>query len=213
MSKFGDKASGQHHPTHRRLQTYSVVQQDYGTYFASFPWQVFMTATFRISTTALGASKASEVFLERLERSLGRATAVCALERRHSGCGYSPIALHWHLLLQVPGREADEVRDRAQTLWSERYGNCDVRLYDPEKQGAYYIAKTARQADFEWTPWRLEQLQLCDSSERPLLQQEHAYIPEHARDLVYGTTLRLRNLDNQVGQGLKALGGDHGRTR
>lgn len=58
------------------------------------------------------------------------------------------MALHWHVVICGPPQHRDALARLMKDAWERMYGNADVRFYDPQLPGTYYLAKTADSPDF-----------------------------------------------------------------
>src|SRR4051794_23150753 len=100
----------------RVLKNYNPVVQQTGTWLEGYPWTLSGCGTFRVPTTPKYAEALMKRFMEKLRRRLKVSVSYfAALERRYSGCGLSPIPLHWHFLAACGVQ--DDAAGTAQRLW------------------------------------------------------------------------------------------------
>jgi hypothetical protein len=181
-----------------RLKTYHVSSQQYGAFFSGFEWQIFGCGTFRHQVSAEVAEASMRGFLSRLERSLGDCpvASIAVLERRISGCGSSGTHLHWHFLAAAPCQYQSLMFKGALSIWSTHYGDAKIDIYDSRRPGAHYMAKTAALGDFNYLIHNLFRLRYFGPEDIPSAIREDPYVPQHAKNMVFGSTLRLASSDS-----------------
>lgn len=175
------------------LRSYDHQIQQYGTLFHDYAWQVYGTGTFSRKTTVDGANRLFRQFMSRLRQSL-KSTAIAyigVLERRTSGLGMPAIPAHWHFLLAAAPQHRAALLQNARTIWQERFGFADVREYDKEKFGAYYVAKLAGGANFDFLMGGLDRFDRAGSDDYYERFQSDTYVPGHVKHMTHGETLRL----------------------
>ena len=168
-----------------RLMTYSAPQQHWGTYLRGFNWNVYGCGTYREPVSAVRAEVLMKRYMERLSRKLKAPVSYfAALERRYSGCGMPPIPAHWHFLAACD--PAYGMREVAQALWTEKFGDAKVDVYDPSQGGAFYISKLAGHANGEFTFANLDLLAHHGPSDLMAAAHASAYVPDHLKDKLHG---------------------------
>lgn len=198
----------------RRLQTFDIYQQQFGDFLEGGRWLCSGCGTFSKPVNEENAKRAFGVFSERLDREFKRCVAlVGVLEHQYSGCGVSPVRRHWHFLAYAEDISPKLFNEAAFRIWSTRYGNCDVKEYVPRQGLAHYLAKTARKENFEWQPHNLGLAYPSGREGIQIMDPENPYIPEHAREMSRGQTLRLRQLDGLTLRQSRNTGGGDGRDR
>lgn len=193
MSKISPTA-----PLRRRrnktLTTFSADVQNYGTYFAGFPWQFFCTGTFRTEASREVALRLFKKVIVRIQDKLKSAVEFIAVpEQTTSGLGMPPGLWHWHFVICGPAHRCADLMRLIEAMWKKYCGNVDVCPYEPCLAGAFYLAKTAERADFEYLPSRFERITSSCPKDLFAHQQHVPYVPEHFRHRTHGQTLRLCN--------------------
>lgn len=175
------------------LFSFDARVQQYGLFFAGFPWQLYGCGTYRLTVSAAAAEAHFGIFLDRLSRRLGKSRVSCIAVREHrfSGCGYSPIANHWHFLL-ASSQHPLELLQAARAVWGERYGDHKMAAYNPAQSGAHYLAKLAGGSRFEFRLQHLDRLAYRGPSDLFAAFQTDPYVPDHVRQRTLGRTLVLR---------------------
>jgi hypothetical protein len=175
------------------LKTFDITVQQYGTFFSGFPWQIYGCGTYRSYATTDRATRLLTVYFDRLRRSIKAPIAYLAVpERRTSGLGLPPIALHWHFVASVPPQHTTTFLHNARSLWKEHYGNPKIEPYDAGRSGAHYLAKTAGASNFDYVVYNLKRLSYSGPADLYQHFQKDPYVPDHVRHLTYGKTLSLR---------------------
>lgn len=208
-----------------------MTQQYYGMFFSSVTWQVYACGTYRRSMGADGARATFKSFLGRLEQAMkSPISCIAVLERRStSGLGKSESPFHWHFVLAAPPQYQEALLLNTSELWRKQFGNCKADAYKPELPGVYYIAKTAKSENFDWSDHNLHLMDFpknCDLYEE---QQSNGFVPDHVRDKTVAETLVVRapgESSSQVSEearrcrsvshrfsGLASKGGHRGRHR
>jgi hypothetical protein len=81
----------------KRLVNYNAMAQHTGTWLRGYDWNIYGCGTYRQAESEVHAQALMKRYIERLARKLRAPVSFYAsLERRYSGCGYSPIPVHWH---------------------------------------------------------------------------------------------------------------------
>lgn len=126
------------------LTNYSTSIQQYGDFFASFPWSHIDTGTFRKRVGLERATKWLKQFMRDLGMSVrARIAYVAVPERRTSGLGLAPIPLHFHFVIACPSQHVRIVLANARGLWSPSIGDIKIGPYDPSRAEGHYLAKLA----------------------------------------------------------------------
>jgi len=176
-----------------------MTVQAYGVFFNGYPWQIIGCGTYRAKLSAEWASKLLTAYFDRLRKSVKAPIAYLAVaERRNSGLGLSPIALHWHFVMAVPQRHMLATLRNARCLWERHYGNAEVALYDNAGSGAHYLAKLAGHSDFNFVHSNLDRLPYKGPADLYEHFQKDPYIPDHVRHKTSGQTLALREFRRSV---------------
>jgi hypothetical protein len=181
-------------PSHHSLFNFNSTSQDYGEYFAGFPWTLYGCGTYRKKPSIDVAGSLLKRYFRELGKSIGAPVAYLAVpERRTSGCGYHPIPLHWHFLAAGPCHLTAALLRNAKQLWTDGLGNAAVSPYDRSRPGAHYIAKLAGGHDFNFHLDNLDRLPY--QGPRDLFQAaiDNSYVPAHAKGLIRSDTLALRD--------------------
>jgi hypothetical protein len=177
-------------PSHS-LFNFNSTSQDYGEYFAGFPWTLFGCGTYRKKPSIDVAGSLLKRYFRVLGKSIGAPVAYIALpERRTSGCGYHPIPLHWHFLAARPSHFTAALLRNAQQLWTGGFGNAAISLYDVQ---VLINRQTRRRSGLQFP--------LGQSGSTPLPGPQgpvqgrinNSYIPAHAKGLIRSDTLALRD--------------------
>lgn len=99
---------------------------------------------------------------------------------------------HCHFVLAVPGHYEMELFRLVSMTWQEFWGNANVRLYDREQSGAFYLSKTAKSDDFEFEIGTLGRMQPEWPFDLWLAQQDQEFVPMNVRKDISSQTLRIR---------------------
>jgi hypothetical protein len=175
------------------LKPFNVTVQYYGEFFRGFPWQIIGCGTYRNYATVAYANKLLAAYFDRLKNSIKAPVAYLAVaERRTSGLGFPAIPLHWHFVMSVPPQHTAETMRNAQILWKKHYGEVKIEPYDRERYGAYYLAKSAGEPNFEYRVHNLDKLSYMGPSDLFKNSQTDPYVPGHARHMTHGETLSIR---------------------
>jgi hypothetical protein len=180
-------------PSHHSLFKFNGTSQDYGEYFAGFPWTLFGCGTYRKKPSIDVAGSLLKRYFRDLGKSISAPVAYIAVpERRTPGCGHHPIPLHWHFLAAGPSHLTAALLRNAQQLWTGGSGNASISLYDRSRPGAHYIAKLAGGHDFNFHLDNLDRLPY--QGPRDLQAAiDNSYVPAHAKGLIRSDTLALRD--------------------
>jgi hypothetical protein len=176
------------------LYSFNSSSQQYGDFFRGFPWDVIGCGTFRKPITAGGAPKLMKCYMRELGLSLNAWIPYIAVpENRDSGCGQTPIALHFHFLAACPPQWQAVFPTIASDLWTKQFGNALITQYDPSQHGAYYLAKLAGKSDFEFMLDNLDRLPYLGSDDLLGAGESSPYIPKHAKGKTFLKTLAVRD--------------------
>lgn len=124
-------------------------QVAWADHLARFRWAFFCTMTFRVSLSEERAMERTRVWVRRLEqRNQGGVQAFVATERGRLG------RVHVHALVDADGLTCREVK----AAWTN--GHSQVRRFDPDLDGAAYVAQAAANDCYEvfGSPRRLADL-------------------------------------------------------
>jgi hypothetical protein len=130
-------------------------------------------------------------FFERLEKRIRSTVGYFAsMERRYSGCGMSPVAIHWHFLAASDTRDPEFVACTAQALWTDKFGDAKIDPYDASDDAAFYVSKCVTLSHCS-TEMRFP-LFLADHGSADLLQSaaNNPFVPVHLKDRAIGSYLR-----------------------
>ena len=173
-----------------RLVKYNAMAQHMGTWLKGFDWNIYGCGTYRNPVSETYAQALMKRFMEHLNRQLRtRVTYFAALERRYSGCGYSPIPVHWHFL--AVSDRSESMAALAKDLWEEKFGNAEIERYDPTKDGAYYVCKLATHPNGLTVINNLDRLEYRGPSDLIAATYSDPYVPDHLKGKVFGEYLRM----------------------
>lgn len=173
-----------------RLMTYDTTQQQYGTWFAGFDWNIYGTGTYREPVSESRAQVLLKRYMERLGRKMhGPVSYVGALEGRPSGLDPA-IPRHWHFLASC--RHPEGMHDVAKELWNRYFGNAKVEAYDPSRDAAFYIAKLAGHHNGHLALDNLDLLQYNGQSDLVAVAKINPYVPDHLKERTSGQFLVVR---------------------
>jgi hypothetical protein len=174
-----------------RLMTYNAPRQHWGTYLSGFDWDIYGCGTYREPVGAVRAEALMKRYIEHLSRKLKAPVSFfAALERRYSGCGMSPIPVHWHFLAASdPGYRLREI---ATDLWMEKFGDVKVDTYDPARNGVFYVSKLAGHPNGAFLFKNMDLFSY--QGPKDLIAAAHAnpYVPQHLKSKVHGQYLVVR---------------------
>jgi hypothetical protein len=137
--------------------------------------------------------------MRRLSKKVGVPVPYVAVpEMRPSGLGYHAIPLHWHFLAACPEGLVASVTREASALWTRQYGNFLIQPYDPSRRGAYYIAKLASQAGFEYGLDNLDRLGNRAPDDFVAAVENNPYVPEHIKGINRYDTLVVRDFETKL---------------
>jgi hypothetical protein len=111
--------------------------------------------------------------------------------RRFSGCGSSPIAVHWHFLAAASAN-IEAMSPMAQSVWSKFFGNAEIRPYDPRGEAAYYVSKLAAHQNGLIVASKLDRMEYHGPSDLVAAAAVNPYVPAHLKDRVFGQYLVVR---------------------
>jgi hypothetical protein len=175
----------------RQLTTYTPMTQHTGTWLMGYDWSIYGCGTYAEPVNEFRAEVLMRRFMERLDRKLHAPVSYyAALERRYSGCGLSPIPLHWHFLAACPRSEG--MAKLASELWEEKFGNAEIVRYDRTKNGTFYTCKLANHANGMPLTGKMEHLRYDGPEDLLAATQSNPYVPDHLKDRVFGTYLVVR---------------------
>jgi hypothetical protein len=175
----------------KRLVKYDAMAQHTGTWLRGYDWNIYGCGTYREPKSETHAQALMKRFIERLQRKLHAPVSYfAAMERRWSGCGDSPVAVHWHFLAASVSSEA--MAPMAESLWAELFGNAKIDPYDGNKEGAYYVCKLASHQNGLILSGNLDQLEYHGPSDLLAAAAENSYVPAHLKGRVFGDYLVVR---------------------
>jgi hypothetical protein len=187
MNNLVSKAPG-------RLVGYNAGAQHYGEWLRGYDWQIYGCGTYSTPVNERQAHAFLKRFFERLRKRIRASVGFyAALEQRYSGCGMSPIPLHWHFLAASTHENAALVAEAAQDLWSGKFGNSKIDEYDATGNASFYVAKCAMlphcSSEVSFPPF------LAYHGPADLLQAaaESPFVPEHLKNRAPGTYLRYES--------------------
>jgi hypothetical protein len=186
-------------PSHHSLFNFNGTSQDYGEFFAGFPWTLYGCGTYRKKPSIDIAGSLLKRYFRDLGRSINAPVAYIAVpERRTSGCGYHPIPLHWHFLAAGPSHRTTTLLLNAQQLWTDGSGNAAIGLYDRSRPGAHYLAKLAGCRDFNFYLGNLDRLRYQGPKDLFKAAINNDYVPAHSKGLIRSNTLVLRDNETKL---------------
>ena len=175
----------------KRLVTYNAMAQHTGTWLRGYDWNIYGCGTYREPKSGPHAQALMKRFMERLQRKLHAPVSYfAAMERRWSGCGDSPIAVHWHFLAASVSCEA--MAPMAESLWAELFGNAKIDPYDGNRDGAHYVCKLASHQNGLILSGNLDQMEYHGPSDLLAAAADNPYVPAHLKDRVFGDYLVVR---------------------
>jgi hypothetical protein len=176
----------------KHLVKYDPAAQHYGTWLRGYDWSIYGCGTFRMQESEGRALALGKRFFERLERRL-RANVSYAgvLEHRYSGCGLSPIPVHWHFLAASTALPKD-MAAMAQVTWQQYFGNAQIQTYDANGEAAYYVAKLAAHQNGMLVVGKLERMEYQGPSDLLAAAELNPYVPDHLKSRVFGEYLVTR---------------------
>lgn len=164
------------------LTTFNPTSQQYGDFFAGYPWTLIGCGTFRRRVSVDEASSRMKRYMRDLGLSIkARVPYVAVPERRTSGCGLAPIPLHFHFLAACPSQWTTTFLSNAQNLWAGGSGNASIDLYDPLRSGAHYIAKLAGHQNFDYIFDHWDRLTYRGPEDLGAASLVNPYVPTHAK--------------------------------
>jgi hypothetical protein len=171
--------------TGKHLATYDPMAQHYGTWIKGYPWNIYGCGTFRNQVNKGYAIARMRRAIEHLEKRLGPPVSYfAALEDRPSGCGMSPIKLHWHFVAACKHHEG--MSTLLEGIWKKLCGLSLIKPYDPTSQGSFYVSKLASRSDTEILENNLELLEYHGPSDLIAAAQASSYVQPHLADKVFG---------------------------
>lgn len=109
------------------------LNEAWGDWLATYPWQAWCTLTFREERTHASATRGFGSFTRWLRKDSPGLGWFCAHEVGSFG------RLHLHALLG--GMEPYTSRKALWKRWHDRFGRAQILPYDPGRGAAYYVAK------------------------------------------------------------------------
>jgi len=177
------------------LYSFDTISQHYGDFFAGFQWDISGCGTFRHNISAAEASKRMKNYMRQLGQSIKAWIPYVAVpEQRFSGLGMPAIAVHFHFLAACPRQWRSTFATRAEQLWEDMEGNARVTNYDPAQAAAYYLAKTAGKADFEFMLENIDRLPYQGPADLLTASASSSYVPKHAVGHIRLKTLVVRDV-------------------
>jgi hypothetical protein len=175
--------------TEKRLTKFNAARQHWGTYLQGFSWDIYGCGTYREPVSEVRAEMLLRRYMENLSKKLRcKVHYFAALERRYSGCGMSPVPVHWHFLAASTTSNMSNV---AEALWNRMFGISQVESYDESKNGAFYIVKCV--SDQNGTFLISDDLAAYHGpSDLIASAHENDYVPNHLKDRVFGEYLVVR---------------------
>jgi hypothetical protein len=174
-----------------RLVNYDAMAQHTGTWLSGYNWNIYGCGTYRQPECEARAEALMKRFMERLERKLHAPVPYyAALERRYSGCGFSPIPVHWHFLAASVSSEA--MVSIATDLWEGSFGNAKIDSYDSDRPAAFYVSKLVSHQNGSVLAGKLDQLDYHGPSDLLAAAAENPYVPAHLKDRAFGQYLVVR---------------------
>jgi hypothetical protein len=175
-----------------RLVGYDAGAQHYGEWLHGYEWQIYGCGTYRSPVNEAQAHAFIKRFFERLEKRIKATVGFFAsMERRYSGCGMSPIPLHWHFLAASENADPSVVARTAKFLWKDKFGDAKVDPYDESRDAAFYVAKCVMlphcSIEMRFPPF----LAYHGSADLLQVATENPFVPEHLKDRVSGPYLRF----------------------
>jgi hypothetical protein len=175
----------------KRLVTYDAMAQHTGTWLRGYNWNIYGCGTYGLPKSETHAVALMKRFMERLQRKLHAPVSYfAAMERRYSGCGDSPIPLHWHFLAASVSGEA--MASLAEALWEDLFGNAKIDPYDPDGDAAYYVCKLVSHQNGLILSGNLDQMDYHGPSDLLAAAEANPYVPAHLKDRVFGQYLVIR---------------------
>lgn len=128
-----------------------VQRKEYGEFLREMPWDFYTTLTFRLPIGCEAAVRRFNTWIRRLEqRAQGPVGWFRSVERGRSDL------IHLHSLIEEPeSLIISDLRD----AW--KWGRSDIQIYDPTREGAFYVAKDITNGRADWG------IRLRDSVGRP----------------------------------------------
>jgi hypothetical protein len=175
----------------KRLVTYDPMAQHTGTWLRGYNWNIYGCGTYRQPKSETHAVALMKRFVERLQLKLHAPVSFfAAMERRYSGCGDSPIPVHWHFLAASVSNEA--MAPIAESLWEELFGNAKIDPYDRNRDAAHYVCKLVSHPNGSVLSGNLDQMEYQGPSDLLAAAQVNPYVPAHLKDRVSGQYLVIR---------------------
>lgn len=173
---------------HPQLKTYNPMTQHMGTWLLGYDWNIYGCGTYSDPVNVTLAQALMKRFIERLDHKLRAPISYfAALELRYSGCGLSPIPVHWHFLAGCARSEG--MASIAQQLWEDRFGNAKIERYDKTKPGTFYVCKLANHPNGTILFNNLDHLRYDGPSDLLAAAAKNPYVPDRLKDKVFGQYL------------------------
>jgi len=176
----------------KRMVEYHPLAQHYGAWLEGYDWKIYGCGTFRRPECDARAQALGKRFFERLERRLHTpVTYAAVMERRYSGCGLPSIAPHWHFLA-ASETPVEQMWLGADLIWKRHFGDALILPYDPEGDGAFYVAKLAWHENGVLAVRNLDRLEYHGPADLLEAARANPYVPDQLKDKVFGEYLVSR---------------------
>lgn len=176
------------------LKSYSPMAQHTGTWLRGYSWNIYGCGTFSKPVGEVYAVALMKRFMEKLDHKLRAPVSYyAALERRYSGCGMSPIPVHWHFLAACPRSEG--MVNLATRIWEDQCGNAKIERYDGTRYGCFYVSKLVNHANGAILDGKFEHLKYNGPTDLLAAAATDPYVPNNLKDKVFGKYLALRDAD------------------
>jgi len=174
-----------------RLVNFNASAQHYGEWLRGYDWQIYGCGTYRSPVNDIQAHAYLKRFFEHLEKRISsRVGFFASLERRYSGCGMSPIPIHWHFLAASENPDPLFVARTARYLWQDKFGDAKVDPYDESGGAGYYVAKCLTlphcSTEMRFPPF----LAYHGSADLIQAATKNPFVPEHLETRASGSYLR-----------------------
>ena len=174
------------------LMTYHPAQQHWGTFLSGYHWDIYGCGTYREPVSVGRAETLMKRYAERLEGRLKTDVPYfAALEHRFSGCGMSPIDVHWHFVASS-SRYAADMDYKAEQLWRAKFGDAKIRPFDPTRNGLYYISKLADHPNGVFLFDKMDFTPYEGASDLIAAAHANPYVPDRLKDVAFGEYLTVR---------------------
>jgi hypothetical protein len=175
----------------KRLVKYDAMAQHTGTWLSGYEWSIYGCGTYRQPESVVRAQILMKRFIERLERRLHAPVSFfAAMERNYSGCGSSPIPVHWHFL--AASAAPDAMASIAHVTWQQYFGNAQITPYDRNGKATYYVSKLASHQNGLFIFGKLDRMEYGGPSDLLAAAEANPYVPDHLKGRVFGQYLVVR---------------------